>query len=130
MIAIDTNVLIGFLVGDSPSQTKKALALISNESVFVSKTVLLESEWVLRYAYDFNKKQINFAFSQLTKMKNVSLEDPRSIKKALDWYENQKLDFAVALHLASGSSAKKFVSFDKALVKNGQHIKDINIDLL
>ncbi|MAZ78053.1 MAG: hypothetical protein CMF39_05190 [Legionellaceae bacterium] len=130
MIAIDTNVLVRFLVDDSPSQTKKALDLVVNHSVFIPKTVFLETEWVLRYAYEFTKKQIMLAFRKITNMKNVVLEDAACVKKALDWCENENLDFADALHLSSSLSAKSFVTFDKTFVKKSRAIKNVTARLL
>jgi predicted nucleic acid-binding protein len=51
VIAIDTNVVVRFLVNDDREQARRARALIDGEAVFVATTVLLETEWVLRSAY-------------------------------------------------------------------------------
>ena len=51
MIAIDTNVVVRFLVNDDPEQAQRARRLIESEDVFLSTTALLETEWVLRVAY-------------------------------------------------------------------------------
>jgi predicted nucleic-acid-binding protein len=48
VVVIDTNVLIRFLAQDDPAQTARAIQLIANEGVWVSMTVLLEAEWVMR----------------------------------------------------------------------------------
>src|SRR3954447_1803360 len=50
MLAIDTNLVARYLTGDHPS-IEKAKAVIDGEEVFVSTTVMLEAEWVLRSAY-------------------------------------------------------------------------------
>ena len=42
MIAIDTNVVVRFLVNDDPEQATRARRLIEAEDVFLSTTVLLE----------------------------------------------------------------------------------------
>ena len=52
MIALDTNVLTRFFVNDHPRQARQARQLIEQHSVYVSSTVLLESAWVLKSAYD------------------------------------------------------------------------------
>ncbi|TLY69608.1 MAG: type II toxin-antitoxin system VapC family toxin, partial [Gammaproteobacteria bacterium] len=51
MFAIDTNVLIRYLVNDDAAQGARARALIDRENVWVSKTVVLESAWVLEAVY-------------------------------------------------------------------------------
>lgn len=51
MVAVDTNVLVRLLVNDDARQARRARALFEREEIFISPTVLLESEWVLRSAY-------------------------------------------------------------------------------
>jgi predicted nucleic-acid-binding protein len=51
MIAFDTNLLVRFVVNDCPAQADMAEALMRQQTVFISRTVLLESEWVLRSRY-------------------------------------------------------------------------------
>lgn len=48
MIAFDTNLLVRILVMDHPEQVAIARRLMARETIFVSRTVLLETEWVLR----------------------------------------------------------------------------------
>ncbi|MCP5410517.1 MAG: PIN domain-containing protein, partial [Chromatiaceae bacterium] len=52
MIGVDTNVLVRLLTRDDEAQFRKALKLFQQEEIFIPKTVFLETEWVLRYAYD------------------------------------------------------------------------------
>ena len=52
MIAVDTNVLVRLLTGDDPAQTQRSVELFAQESILIPKTVLLETEWVLRYSYE------------------------------------------------------------------------------
>jgi len=54
MIAVDTNVLVRFLVRDDRKQAARAAALLRSSSVWISKNVLLETEWVLRSLYGFS----------------------------------------------------------------------------
>ena len=51
MIALDTNMLVRALVADHPEQVAVVRQLIAGNSVFVPRTVLLETEWVLRARY-------------------------------------------------------------------------------
>ena len=58
MVAVDTNVLVRLLTGDEPAQTARARAIFERETVLLAKTVILESEWVLRRRYRFGSARI------------------------------------------------------------------------
>jgi predicted nucleic-acid-binding protein len=58
MIAVDTNVIIRYLLNDDVRQAAKAAKLIEHaaaegDQVFVSTITLAETIWVLQSAYDF-----------------------------------------------------------------------------
>jgi len=55
MISVDTNVIVRLLTGDDRPQFKRDRSLFEKESIFITTTVILETEWVLRYAYHFNR---------------------------------------------------------------------------
>lgn len=54
MIAIDTNIVVRFLTQDDPAQFKQAARLFRETELFIAESVLLETEWVLRFAYGFS----------------------------------------------------------------------------
>ncbi len=62
MRAVDTNVLVRFFVADDPGQFRRARKVMEAGAVFIPKTVLLETEWVLRHAYGFTAADILRAF--------------------------------------------------------------------
>jgi predicted nucleic-acid-binding protein len=112
MIAIDTNVLVRLLANDDPVQSPVAAALFATEDVFLAKTVLLETEWVLRFTYEFPRAAIGSAFDRLASSASVTLEDAATVRAAIDAHRSG-MDFADALHVATGSGAARFVTFDK-----------------
>lgn len=122
MIGIDTNLIVRLFTNDDDKQARYAAKLIENNAIFVSKTVLLETEWVLRYTYELNSDMIHKAFEKLLGLPRVTVEDPACIIKAMQWY-NQGFDFADALHLASSSQiTDKFATLDKTFVKQAKKI--------
>jgi len=123
MIALDTNVVVRLLTADHPRQAARARALVEAGPVFLAKTVMLESEWVLRSGYGFAEGAIAAAFRALLGLPEVTIEDPRVLARALDWYESG-LDFADALHLASSEAAESFATFDKSLVRRTKRLAD------
>lgn len=126
MIAVDTNVLVRLIVGDDPEQGKRAAALFRREDVFLPKTVLLELEWVLRGAYRIERPIILKALLGVLGLPNVTAEDGARVAAALRDYA-AGLDFADALHLASGIEADLFVTFDDKLRKRAKSLKSIEI---
>jgi predicted nucleic-acid-binding protein len=121
MIGIDTNVLVRILVNDDKTQAKKAAELLDKNKIFIPKSVLLETEWVLRYTYELDSKIIFQAFEKILGLAQVTIEDLSCVKQALHWYE-EGCDFADALHLASNQQISKFATFDKAFIKKSNRL--------
>ena len=114
MRAIDTNVLVRYLVADDPKQFRRARKAIESDQTFVAKTVLLETEWVLRHVYGLDRDEIAGAFDVLAAAAEVEFEDAAIVYQALAWFQNG-MDFADALHVASRGKAAQFLTFDKGL---------------
>jgi predicted nucleic acid-binding protein len=129
MLAIDTNVIVRYLTGDHPQQSRKAKALIDSERVFVCTTVLLETDWVLRSVYGFTPVKVAKALSAFAGLPNVTLEDATMIAKALDWTV-RGMDFADALHLAKAQGSEAFVSFDRRFARVAKEFSDVEVRTL
>jgi predicted nucleic-acid-binding protein len=116
VIAADTNVVVRLLTNDEPRQSGAARRLFAEETVFLPRTVLLESEWVLRRLYRFDRGAINTAIDALIRLPDVRVEDEPVVTQALVWHR-VGMDFADALHLAASHAARRFATFDQALIK-------------
>lgn len=116
MRAIDTNVVVRFLTADDAREFKAARTVIDGGNIFVTITVCLESEWVLRSAYGFTAEQIAAGLTGLAGLPGVSVEEPAALAAALDW-TREGMDFADALHLARSQGCTAFLSFDRKLAK-------------
>jgi predicted nucleic acid-binding protein len=121
MIAADTNVVIRLLTGDDPAQAKRARALFATEVIYLPKTVLLETEWVLRRLYRVGRTETLDALAGLAALPNVRCEDDGAIFDALTW-ARQGMDFADALHLASAGGADRLATFDEGFVKRADGV--------
>ena len=126
MLAIDTNLIVRFLVRDHPAQSAKAKALIEEEDVFVSATVMLETAWVLRGAYGYSSDQLGAALTAFSGLPRVTLEEPGVVAQALDWMKSG-LDFADALHLAKARGCEGFVTFDRKFVRAANRVSEIKV---
>ena len=123
MRALDTNVLARFFVDDADDaqaakQRPAAIAALAGRS-FVSVTVLLELEWVLRGFYELSTKDISRVLRALASIEHITLEDRDAVLVAIDAF-NKGLDFADALHLARSSRASGFATFDQRLAKRAK----------
>lgn len=117
MIAVDTNVVVRFLVsGDDPRQSARAAAIFQAEKIFLARTVMLETAWALRRAFGFDRGQIATALRLLAGLANVEVESPAALSRALGWLE-AGLDPADALHLAATPTEASFVTFDRDLAR-------------
>jgi len=122
MIAIDTNILVRLLANDDPAQSPKAAQLFASEDVFVPKTVLLETEWVLRFSYRLQRATIAAAFGKLLAAASVTIEDAEAVRTAVDAI-TAGMDFADALHLSSSAETDKFLTFDRKLARSASRAK-------
>ena len=117
MLAIDTNIIVRLLTNDDQDQAAKAKSLIAGEDVFISTTVLLETEWVLRGAYRLAKAEVLAALRAFAGIATVRLENPVRAEAALTLAAGG-MDFADALHLAGAEGCEAFVTFDQKLAKS------------
>ena len=117
MTAVDTNVVVRLLTGDEPRQAAAARALFAGGPIWIAKTVLLETGWVLRSLYGFEESAIRTAFTKLLGLKNVHVEDEASLAGALT---ASGIELADAIHLSSRPPGARFVSFDKAFVQRAR----------
>ena len=115
MTAVDTNVLVRLLTGDDPKQAAAARSLFAAGPIWIAKTVLLETGWVLRSLYGFEESDVRDAFTRLLGLKNVHAEDESSVAAALGLTVHG-IELADAMHLSSRPPGAVFVSFDQSFV--------------
>jgi predicted nucleic-acid-binding protein len=130
VIALDTNVIVRIVTEDDPEQVKVARKIFEADSLWVCKTVLLETEWVLRYTYDLGPASIQAIFRRLLGYRRLQVEDREAVLQALMLFE-RGLDFADALHLASSRDADRFATFDRPFANAARAMAaEPDVDLL
>ena len=123
MRAIDTNVLVRFLTDeDDPQQTAIARRVIAEGDVFVSTTVVLETDWVLRSVYNFGRADVSAALIAFAGLPTVTVENLDLLIEALDHAENG-MDFADALHLVAAGHCEAILTFDRKFVRAPERAK-------
>ena len=126
MIALDTNVLVRFLVNDDFAQASAARALLeslSNRSRgFVCREVAVELAWVLDQAYRFSRDQIAGVFEDLVASAELEFEAAEDVVRAADGLRRGSVGFSDQMIAAAArrNGADKLYTFDRrAAVKDG-----------
>lgn len=124
MSALDTNVLVRFLVEDDPAQTAAAKRVLkaateAGETLFVSDVVLIEITWVLGRSYQVNRRGVHGVLGRLLQARQLSFRNRALLLQALDRFEKGKGDFAdyVVSELAKEAGHQDVLTFDQALLK-------------
>ena len=111
-----STVVVRLLTGDDPKQSSAARSLFAAGPIWIAKTVLLETSWVLKSVYGFDDGAIRDALAQLLGLRNVHTEDKPSIAAALALTAHG-IELADAIHLTNRPPGATFVSFDQSFVR-------------
>ena len=129
MVALDTNIVVRFLTQDDLEQFAKSRAVLATQEVFLADTVLLETGWVLRYAYAYEPAQISAAIRKLCGLPNVHLADAERVLLALAAVE-AGLDWADAFHLACAESCTSLLTFDQRFATRATRWGGVPVELV
>ncbi|PLC50752.1 twitching motility protein PilT [Pollutimonas subterranea] len=92
------------------------LARAKDKRFFITITVMLELEWVLRSRYQFDKPSVTAALDALMTAAELEFQHESALEKAI-WFFKQKgsPDFADCLHVALVRQAAQvpFLTFDR-----------------
>lgn len=127
MIAVDTNILVRLLTRDNEAEYAASYQLFATEEIFIPDTVILETEWVLRFAYDLNPTEICDAFRKLFGLANVTISSEQKIAQVISWHE-LGLDFADALHLVMSQGYDMLKTFDKNFIQKSKGLTDCRVE--
>ena len=126
MIALDTNVIVRFLVAYDAAQTERAAALLrrgpdAGEAFFVGDVVLAEVVWVLQSRYRSSRADIGRALRALLEAEHLQFESTERCLRALRRYQAGQGGFADYLiaERAADASCSAVATFDRALIDEG-----------
>jgi len=124
MIAVDTNVIVRFLVRDDARQAEAVrrrlkLAEERRERLKIPLLVVLETIWVLESAYEKTRSEILDAIRDMRQMPVFEFEADRVIEGLLNDGPSCKADLADILiaHAAEKSGCDAGMTFDKGAAK-------------
>lgn len=126
MIALDTNVLVRFLVEstDEPTQSERARTLVADslaagEEVLLPLVVVVETVWVLKSVARFGKPQLLAVVQDLLES-GLTLDDGELVREALETWRTGQGDFAdyVIGAQARARGAAQVYTFDAKLARS------------
>jgi predicted nucleic-acid-binding protein len=120
MKAIDTNVLVRFLVNDDQKQAEQVRTLFvsaqkEREVFFVPVLVLLETIWVLESAYQVSREDLMAALGDLLLMPVLEFEQREAVNAMLSVASSNSIDLPDALIVQSAlySGCESVLTFDQ-----------------
>ncbi len=123
-IALDTNVIVRYLVEDDAVQTAKASALIrraiaDDQMLFLSDVVVCETVWVLRLSYGVSRSNVVSVLRKLFRARHLAFAAVDQLIRALDAFETGTGDFADYLirEHARAAECEVVATFDRSLLK-------------
>ena len=123
MTALDTNVIVRYLVGDHPEQAEAARALLERLTPgnpgFICREVVMEVGWVLERAYRFPRAQIAEALMDLTASDSLVVEHGDDVAAAAYRYRQGGVGFSDLMVLAAAerAGAVPLYTFDRRLAR-------------
>ena len=124
MKALDTNVLVRFLVRDDKKQAGIVYRLFKraegkNDPFFVPLLVVLETIWVLESVYEISREEIRTSLQELLLMPILIFEAQSALQSTLSSAQTNKIDLADLLiaHSAKFSNCDGVLTFDKKASK-------------
>ena len=119
MIAIDTNVLVRYLVDDDPGQAEVARTLLaeltSERQGFICREVIVELSWVLDRAYGFSRDQVSSVIQELAATEELSVEAADDVVRAAEECRQGGTGFSDRMIAAAArrSGATAIYTFDR-----------------
>ena len=118
MIALDTNVLVRYLVRDDPAQAEAARKLVASltrdSPGFIGREVVVELVWVLTRSYGTPREQIATVLLGLLGSESIVIESANDVGRAALGFARGVADFADLMVVAAArrQDATPLYTFD------------------
>ncbi|MCF6275063.1 MAG: type II toxin-antitoxin system VapC family toxin [Robiginitomaculum sp.] len=122
--ALDTNILVRYIVQDDKRQNAKAASVIeslmSEAPAFISCIVLCEINWVLKTAYKYSKSDCAEALNRIISVAVFDIENLEACSVALQQFRAGQADFSDYLirQIAKKKGYGTVLTFDKKALKS------------
>ena len=119
MIAVDTNILVRYLVCDDQQQAEAARTLLESLTAeqpgFICREVTLELVWVLERAYNFSRHRIASIVEELVSTEGLVFEAQDNVARSAIRYRTVSAGFSDLMisSVAKRAGAHLLYTFDK-----------------
>ena len=123
MTAVDTNVIVRYLVADDPGQAEAARSLLDHLTTdnpgFICREVVIEAAWVLERSYRFTRTRIAEVLMDLTASDSLVVENADDVVAAAQHYRQGGVGFSDMMILAAAErvGAAPLYTFDRRLAQ-------------
>ena len=123
MIALDTNVIVRYLVGDNAQHAEAARGLVDGLTPrspgFICREVVVEVAWVLERSYRFARARVAEALLNLTASESLVVENSDDVAAAAHRFRQGGTGFSDLMILAAASraGATPLHTFDRRLAR-------------
>ena len=121
MTALDTNVIVRYLVKDNAEQAEAARQLLESltptQPGFICREVIIEVAWVLERSYRFARTQISDVLMELTAADNLVVENADDVAVAAHRYRQGGVGFSdlMILQTTNRMGHSPLYTFDRKL---------------
>ncbi len=121
MIALDTNILVRFLVDEEAVEGPMSARLIEGELTrdepgYVSVLVLAEMLWVLKSGYQVSPDQQRDIVRQLLDMPQIVIEHPDEVEQAMSLPHSDLAD-CILHEVGRAAGCARTVTFDRRFAR-------------
>ena len=124
MKALDTNILVRFLIQDDKQQAQTVKTFLSQaennkQSFFVTLLVVLELIWVLEAVYKVTRKDILLSINELLSMPVLNFEKQKVVRQFISVAQTSRFDLSDLLIALSAlqENCETTYTFDKKAAK-------------
>lgn len=130
MIALDTNVLLRFVLDDDAQLASAARRLIERNECRISLVAAAETGFVLMSLYNTSRLEVVDTFRRLLPLPTLHFEQEDRLARALDGVE-AGIDWGDAVLWAAAPAGAALITFDKAFAKRATALGwDVRVRLL
>ena len=133
MIALDTNILVCYLVRDHPAQADAARQLVASLTPdspgFICREVVVELVWVLTRSYGTPREQIGTVLLGLLGSESILIESANDVGRAALGHAGGVADFADLMVVAAArrQGATPLYTFDNQAARvDGVELLSVN----
>lgn len=121
MKALDTNILLRFVIRDDENQFAKARDFLNSRSAddpaFISLIVLVEFVWTLRQRYGRNRREVLSLVTILLETRELAFEDEDELSTIIADADRGELADHLISYCARRAGCSATVTFDQGAAK-------------